>query len=321
MKRWHLAFALVALTAAPLAAAQDYPSRPIRMIVTFPPGASSDGMARALTPKLQQSLGQPIIVENRPGAGGNIGMEALAKAPPDGYTVGVGAAGALAVNPSLMPSMPFQPMKDLAPITLFAEIPFVFIANPSSGIHSIGELLKRGKADPKAVSIGHGGNGTAMHLSAALLTHNAGAKLALIPYKGSAPVVTDVLAGHVPVGVSDLPGALANIKAGKLKALAVTAKQRVRFLPEVPTVAESGVPGYESVGWFGIVAPAGTPPDIVKRLNQAFVAAMKDQEVVERIGTLGADVSPSTPEAFAAFIRSETAKWADLIKAAGIKAE
>jgi tripartite-type tricarboxylate transporter receptor subunit TctC len=235
--------------------------------------------------------------------------------------VGVGAAGALAVNPSLMPSMPFQPLKDLAPVTMFAEIPFVFIANPASGIQSIGDLVRRAKADAKAVSIGHGGNGTAMHLSAALLTHNVGAKLALVPYKGSAPVVTDVLAGHVPVGVSDLPGALGNIKAGKLRALAVTAKQRVRFLPDVPTVAESGVAGYESVGWFGIVAPAGTPPDIVKRLNQAFVAAMKDAEVVERIGTLGADVSPGTPEAFGAFIKSETAKWAELIKAAGIKSE
>jgi tripartite-type tricarboxylate transporter receptor subunit TctC len=324
MKRhcWQLVFGIAALSLAPLGvAAADFPSKPIRMIVTFPPGASSDSMARALEPKLRTNLGQPVVVENRPGAGGNIGMDVVAKAAPDGYTVGVGAAGALAVNPSLMASMPFQPLKDLAPITMFAEIPFVFVANPASGIGSMGELIKRAKSDSKSVSIGHGGNGTAMHLSAALLTHNIGAKLALVPYKGSAPVVTDVLAGHVPVGVSDLPGSLGQIKAGKLKALAVTSKRRVRFLPDVPTVAESGIAGYESVGWFGIVAPAGTPPEIIKRLNQAFVSAMKDPEVVERIGTLGADVSPSTPEAFGAFIRSETGKWSDLIKAAGIRTE
>ncbi|MDH4192310.1 MAG: tripartite tricarboxylate transporter substrate-binding protein, partial [Betaproteobacteria bacterium] len=226
-----------------------------------------------------------------------------------------------AVNPSLMTTMPFEPLKDLAPITLFAEIPFVFVANPSASIGSIDDLVKRAKSAPKTVSIGHGGNGTAMHLSGALLAHNVGVSMLLVPYKGSAPVVADVVAGHLPVGVSDIPGSIGQIKAGKLKALGVTSRERLRFLPDVPTVAESGVPGYASVGWFGIVAPAGTPAEVIQRLNQAFVAAMKDPQVVERIATLGADVSPGSPEAFGAFIRSETAKWAALIRAAGIKAQ
>ena len=314
------AVALVALQCGHVDA-QDYPNRPIRLVVTFPPGGSTDVMGRAIAPKLTELLGQPIVIDNRPGAGGNIGMDAVAKAPADGYTIGIGAAGALAVNISLYPKMPYDPVKDFEPITLFAVTPFIFVANPSGPAGSIADVIRIAKEKPNSLSIGHGGNGTAMHLTSALLVHLAGIQVTLVPYRGSAPVSADVMADHLPLGVSDLPASLALIKAGRLKALAVSGAKRTAFLPDVPTVVESGIREFDSVGWFGIVAPAGTPPAIVKRLHDAFVTAMKDPEVVARFEAAGADASPTTPEEFGAFIKEETAKWARVIKATGVKAD
>ena len=310
--------ALFGLTA--IAAAQGYPSRPIRVIVTFPPGGSTDTLARAMQPHLEKSLGQPIVIDNRPGAGGDIGVDAVAKAAPDGYTIGIGAAGALSVNVSLKDKMPYDPQKDLAPITLLTAIPFVMVAGPGFAGQSLADIVTMAKAGPHTLSIGHGGNGTAMHLSSELFNHLAGVKIPLVPYKGSGPATQDVVAGHIPLAIVDVPSSQAVIRGGKIKALGVTSVKRDSHLPDAPTFIEGGVKDYESIGWFGLIAPAGTPPDIIRKLNETFVAAMNDPVVKERIYQGGAEARPTTPQEFAAFIKSETDKWAGIIKAAGVKA-
>ena len=304
-----------------LALAQAYPNRPITLIVTFPPGGSSDIVARAVAPKLEADLGQGIVIDNRPGAGGNIGIGAVAKAAPDGYTLGIAAAGVLAVNPHINRNMPFDPQKDLAPITLLSVIPFVLAASQTAPVQSVADVIALAKSDPGKLSIGHGGNGTAMHLTAALFTQRAQIKIPLVAYRGTAPATNDVLGGHIPLAVLDIPASLQLIRDGKLKAIAVSAAKRISYLPETPTFAEAGLTGYESVGWFGAVAPVGTPPDIIAKLNAAFVKALQDPAVVERIRPLGADPAPSTPEAFAQFIRSESDKWAKVVAEAGVKAD
>jgi tripartite-type tricarboxylate transporter receptor subunit TctC len=302
--------------------ARAYPDQPIKIIVSFPPGGSADIVIRALQPLLAEDLHQPLVIENRSGAGGNIGIGAVAQAAPDGYTVGVAAAGVLTVNPHLNPAaMSFDPLKDLVPITLLAEIPFVLVASQQAGIASVADLIEAAKAHPGALALGHGGNGTAMHLTSALLAQKAGIDLALVSYRGTAPATVDVLAGHIPLAVLDIPASQQLIREGKLKALGVSAAKRVAFLPEVAPLCELGLPDFESVGWFGLVAPAGTPPDIVDRLNAAFIKALNDPAVAEKIRGLGAEPAPSSPQQFAAFIRSESVKWGKLIADAGIKSE
>ena len=304
-----------------MALAQSYPNRPITIIVTFPPGGSADIVARALAPKLEAELGQNIIVDNRPGAGGNIGIGAVAKSAADGYTLGIAAAGVLAVNPHINRNMPFDPQKDLTPITMLAEIPFVLAASQNAPVQSVADIIALAKSDPGKLSIGHGGNGTAMHLTAALFTQKAGIKIPLVAYRGTAPATNDVLGGHIPLAVLDIPASLQLIRDGKLKALGVSAAKRVSFLPEVPTLAEAGVKGYESVGWFGLVGPAGMPMEIVARLNAAFVKGLSDPAIAERLGPLGAAPTPSSPEAFSQFIRSESEKWGKVVAEAGVKAD
>jgi tripartite-type tricarboxylate transporter receptor subunit TctC len=290
--------------------------------VTFPPGGSADIVIRALQPALSETLRQPVVIENRAGAGGNIGIAAVAQAAPDGYTLGVAAAGVLTVNPHLnRAAMSFDPIKDLAPVTLLAEIPFVLVSSPQSAIASVADLIAKAKAQPQGLSIGHGGNGTAMHLTSALFNQKAGLGIQLIAYRGSAPATTDVLAGHVPLAVLDIPASKQLIGDGKLKALGVSAAKRVAFLPDVPTLAEQGLGEFESVGWFGIVAPAGTPPDIVNSLNTAFVKALSDPTAIEKIRALGAEPAPTSAAGFAKFIQSESVKWGKLIAEAGIKSE
>ncbi|MBA2397699.1 MAG: tripartite tricarboxylate transporter substrate binding protein [Bradyrhizobium sp.] len=302
--------------------ANAYPDQPIKIIVTFPPGGSSDIVIRALQPALSEMLRQPIVIENRAGAGGNIGIGAVAQAAPDGYTLGVAAAGVLTVNPHLnRAAMSFDPIKDLTPVTLLAEIPFVLVSSQQSAIGSVADLIAKAKAQPQGLSVGHGGNGTAMHLTSALFAQKAGVGLQLIAYRGTAPATTDVLAGHIPLAVLDIPASKQLIGDGKLKALGVSAARRVVFLPDVPTLAEQGLSEFESVGWFGVVAPAGTPPDIVHLLNAAFVKALSDPAAIEKIRALGAEPKPSSAEAFAKFIQGESVKWGKLIAEAGIKAE
>src|SRR3954452_20789481 len=302
--------------------AQAWPDQAIKVIVTFPPGGSADIVIRALQPMVAEDLHQPLVIENRSGAGGNIGIGAVAQATPDGYTVGVAAAGVLTVNPHLnRAAMPFDPIKDLAPVTLLAEIPFVLVSSQQSAITSVEDLIAKAKAQPQGLSIGHGGNGTAMHLTSALFNQKAGVGIQLIAYRGTAPATTDVLAGHIPLAVLDIPASRQLILDGKLKALGVSAAKRVVFLPDVPTLAEQGLSEFESVGWFGIVAPAGTPPEIIGKLNAAFVKALSDPAAIEKIRVLGAEPAPTSPEAFAKFIQSESAKWGKLIAEAGIKSE
>ena len=315
--------ALVLLAAGVLSAqAQapaDFPVRPIRMVVTFPPGGSTDAVVRMILPRLNDKLGQQVIVDNRPGAGGNIGLTIVAKAPADGYTLGVGAAGALAANVSLYPQMPFDPVKDLKPVSMLAAIPFVIVGHPLLKARTLQELVAQAKADPGKLSIGHGGNGTAMHLSAALFSQMAEIKLVEIPYKGSGPAALDVLGGQLPLAVVDLPAALQQIKAGKLIAYAVTSPQRLPTLPDVPTASEAGLTGYDSTGWFGVVAPAGTPASVVARLNAEITAALNDPQVQASMRSLGVEPAPGKPEAFEAYIRSETQKWARVIRQANIR--
>ena len=309
---------LVAALACASVNAQDYPSKPIRYIVPFPPGGSSDLIARAIAPRMSEKMGQQVVIENRPGAGGMIGVDIVAKAPPDGYTIGLAAAGALSSNVHLYASMPFNPEKDLAPVTMLAIIPFFLVAHPSQPA-TLKELIAAAKARPGALAVGYGGNGSTMHLAGELFNMMAGVKLQPVPYKGSGPVSTDVLGGQVPLGVVDVPSAIAHVRAGKMRALAVTSKQRIVAAPEVPTFEEAGVPGYEAIGWFGTVAPANTPPSIIQRLQRETVAALQDPEIRKSALAAGAEPFTNTPQEFAALIREETRKWAEVVRIANIK--
>jgi tripartite-type tricarboxylate transporter receptor subunit TctC len=314
--------ALLCLTLLPLDLAHAYPDQPIKIIVTFPPGGSADIVIRTLQPLVAADLRQPIVIENRSGAGGNIGIAAVAQAAPDGYTLGVAAAGVLTVNPYLnRAAMPFDPIKDLAPVTLLAQIPFVLVASQASKLASVADVIAAAKTHPDQLSIGHGGNGTAMHLTSALFAQKANVKIQLVAYRGTAPATVDVLAGHIPLAVLDIPASQQLIRDGKLKALGVSAARRVAFLPEVPPLSEMGLSGFESVGWFGLVAPAATPPDVIAKLNAAFVKALNDPAVAEKIRGLGAEPAPSSADNFAQFIQSESVKWGKLIADAGITGE
>jgi tripartite-type tricarboxylate transporter receptor subunit TctC len=301
------------------ASASDFPNKPIRMVVTFPPGGSADAVVRLLVPRLNEKLGQPVVVDNRPGAGGNVGLALVAKTPADGYTLGLGAAGALTANMNLYPQMPFDAAKDFKPVGMVAATPFVIVGHPSIAARTLRELIVLAKSQPGGLSIGHGGNGTAMHLSAALFAQMADLRLVEVPYRGSGPAALDTIAGQIPLALVDLQASLQQIRAGKLIAFAVTSAQRVPMLPDVPTVSEAGLPGYDSTGWFGVVAPAGTPAPIVARLNAEINAALGDEQIKAAMRNLGAEPAPASTEAFEAYIRSETKKWAKVIQTANIR--
>ena len=313
--------ALMASMMSPTSFAQttDYPNKPIKVVVTFPPGGSSDAIIRILSTRLNDKLGHPLVLENRPGAGGNIGLSAVAKAAPDGYMLGVGAAGGLTANSSLYPQMPFDVAKDFSPITMLASIPFVLVGHPSVPADNMQQLIALAKSQPGKVSIGHGGNGTAMHLSTALFTQMADIKLIEVPYRGSGPAAMDTLSGQIQLSVTDLAAALPHIKAGKLKAFAVTSPKRLSNLPDVPTLSESGLTGYDSTGWFGLVAPTGTPPQIIQRLHAEFTAALNDESIKSQMRQNGMEPIATSIEGFDSYIKSETQKWAKVIKQANIK--
>lgn len=311
---------LAAIAATPLAApalAQEWPSRPIRFIVSFPPGGSADLVARVLAPRVEARLRQPVVVENRPGAGGNIGVDLVAKAAPDGYTIGLGAAGALAINPSLQPNMPYDVLRDLVPITMLAGTPFVLLA--SGAVQgSVAEVLAAVRARPEGFSLAHGGNGTAMHLTAELLNLRAGTRIQLVPYRGSGPAGVATATGEVQLSIVDPPAALPLMQDRRVRALAVTSLEREPSMRDVPTLAEVGV-NVESLGWFGLVAPARTPEPIVARLNAAFTEALREPEVVERLRSLGTEPGPTTAAAFATYLREELAKWAEVVRVSGAR--
>jgi tripartite-type tricarboxylate transporter receptor subunit TctC len=310
----------IALT-APLAqvGAQSWPEKPIRFFVPFPAGGSTDAVARAMQPALEKILGQSVVVENRAGAGGTLGVDAVAKAPPDGYTIGLAGAGALGVNIGERTKRMYDPKKDLTPISRAAESPFILVATPSLSARTLADVIKLAKAEPDRIAIGHGGNGTAMQLAAMMFTTMADVKINLVPYRGTAPVVTDVIAGHVQLGIADPPPSMGAISEGKLKAIAVTSKSRFPVFPDVPTFYELGLKDFELTGWFAVVAPGGTPPGVAAKLNAAVVAALKDPEVARRIRTVGMEPTPTTPEGLTAYLEGDIAKAAKVAPVADDK--
>jgi tripartite-type tricarboxylate transporter receptor subunit TctC len=312
---WALLFSLGT------ALGQTYPNRPITLIHSFQPGDIADIFIRTLEPKIAAELGQALVIEYRPGAGGNIGAAAIAKAPPDGYLIGIATSGVLAINPHIHRNMGFDPQRVLAPVTLMAMTPLVLVASPTAPVKSVAEIIALAKSSPDKLSIGHPGNGTAHHITAALFLQKAGVQIPLVAYRGIAPVINDLLGGHIPIAVASIPATLEHIRDGRLKALAVSASKRVAVLPDVPTLAEEGLKDYQSVGWFGLVAPAATPTEVIAKLNGAFVKAMREPALREKLLALGAETSPSTPAEFREFISSESAKWAKVVAAAGIKSE
>jgi tripartite-type tricarboxylate transporter receptor subunit TctC len=324
MNRWTAALAAVATCCVFLpatATAQQFPARPVRIIVAFPPGGGTDIVARILAQKLSESWGQQTIVDNRAGASGVIGTEAAARAAPDGYTWFMGTMGNLTVNQHLYQKMPVDPQRDLTALTEVVAVHFVMVAHPSLPAKSVKELIALAKARPGQINYSSSGPGGAPHLAGELLKSMAGINLVHIPYKGSGPSFVDLLGGQVSLTMDSLLQALPYIRAGRLKALAVLGSKRSPLLPQTPTVAESGVPGFELTNWFGLVVPASTPRELIARLYGDVSKAIAQSDVRDKIQSMGADVVGSKPEEFAAFMRSETAKWAKVVKEANIRAE
>lgn len=305
------------------AAAQPaYPSRPIRFIVPYPPGSGTDIVARLLSQKLAESWGQPVVVDNRPSAGAIVGIDAIAKAAPDGYTFGIADTGPLALNPALYPKLPYDPVRDLAPVTLIANLPFILVVNPSLPVSNVAELLALAKSRAGQINYASIGNGSAVHLATELLKSMAGIDMLHIPYKGSAGALQGVLSGDASLMFVNLLSSRELVKAGKLRALATASGKRLAAEPSLPTVAESGVPGYEFQAWFGIVAPAGTPRPIVDKLNEELRRLLTLPEVRERLTTQGGfELTSGTPEAFSALIRKEIDNWGKLVRQTGAKVD
>ena len=314
-----IAAGLAALGAAPAFAQDRWPSKPITYIVPFPPGGTTDVLARIIGQKLGAALGTTIVVENKPGAGGNVGSEVVAKAAPDGYTILGGTISSHAINVSLYPKLPYDPVTSFQPITLIGTNPNILVVNASSPYKSVQDITAALKAKPGSLSYASAGNGTSQHLSAELYKYLAGVDMVHIPYKGSGPAIQDVIGGQVPMMFDTSVVAGPHIEGGRLRALAVTSSKRVSAFPNVPTMAESGVPGYDVVSWQAIFAPAGTPKPIVERLHAELAKILKDPEVQDRLAKLGLDPSGMTPSELAAFQKAEIDKWAKVIKAANIK--
>ncbi len=303
------------------ASAQNYPNRPVRFITPYAPGGTTDVLARLLGAHLQQTTGQPFIIESKPGAGGNVGTDFVAKSPGDGYTLLMGASGPLAINVTLFKALPYDPTTDLVPVVLVASVPLILITAPQFPAKSLKELLDMAKAKPDGYSYASAGAGTPQHLSMELLKLMTGTKMTHVPYKGSAPAVNDIMGGQIPFGFESMIVVLQQVKAGKLKALAMTDSKRSSLIPDVPTVAESGVPGYESIAWYGVMAPKGTPYAIANLLNGEMRKAMAQPEMKARLQDLGTADVAGTPEQFGAFIKSEITKWGKVVKASGATAD
>ena len=317
-----LAAAVSGVAALPARAAETtFPAKPVRLIVPFTPGGSTDILARAIGQKLTEAWGQSVVIDNRPGAGGIIGMEAAAKAAPDGYTLVMGHIGTLAANPALYKGLPYDPVKDFAPVTLIAMVPNVLVVGPAVTSKSVAELVALAKSKPGKLDYGSGGNGSAAHLATEYFKLKAGIDVQHVPYKGTAPALSDLLGGQIAFMITGLPPALPQVKAGKLRILGVASAQRLKQFPDIPTIAESGVPGYEATQWYGILAPAATPKDLVAPLNRDVVRALRDPSVAEKLASEGADPVGDSPEQFGSFIRSEIELWGKVIRATGAKVE
>jgi tripartite-type tricarboxylate transporter receptor subunit TctC len=305
-----------------------WPTKPVRIVVPFPAAGTTDILARALAPELQRVFGQPFVVENKPGAGGNLGSAEVAKAAADGHTLLMGTVGTHAINPSLYPKMPYDAVKDFAPITLVAGVPNVLVVNPANaqkyGINSVQDLARVAKSNPGRLNVASSGNGTSIHLAAELFKSMTGTFMVHFPYRGSGPALMDLMGGNMDLMFDNLPSSMPHIKSGKLKALAVTSAQRSSALPDVPTVEEVGGPAlksFEASSWFGLLAPAGTPTDIVTRLQQETAKALASPALKERLQAQGAIPSGNTPAEFARLIDAESKKWAQVVKASGAKVD
>ena len=313
-----------AQTPAPTTGA--WPSKPVRIVVPFAPGGTTDILARALAPELGKAFGQTFIIDNKPGAGGNLGADLVAKSPADGYTLLMGTVGTQAINAALYPKMPFDPLKDLAPITMMAGVPNVLVMNPAkaqaAGIKNVADLIRYARANPGKLNMASSGNGTSIHLSGELFKSMTGTFLLHFPYRGSGPALLDLIGGTMDLMFDNLPSALPQIKAGKLIALAVTSAERSAALPDVPTIAEAGpVKGFEASSWFGLLAPTGTPPDIIDRIQQETAKALGAPALKERLLSQGAIPSGMTPAEFTRFIAAETKKWTQVVKVSGAKVD
>jgi tripartite-type tricarboxylate transporter receptor subunit TctC len=318
---WNLAkaFGLIALVAVAPAYAQDYPSRPIRLVVPFPPGGPNDIIGRVFGQKMQELLGQPVIIDNRPGAGGALGTDNVAKSEPDGYTIAIASAGALAISTALQEKILYDPLKDLAPVTLVAKVPELLVASTTLPVSNVKELIALAKAKPGAINYGSSGPGSMPHLAGALFGTSAGIDIVHVPYRGAAPAINDLIGRQVQIIFLDLPVLLPHIQSGAVRALAVGGRLRVQPLPDLPTLNELGYPQIEADNWYGMVAPARTPPAVVAKLNAAAVAAMKAPEVQDKLAPQGAILVGNTPEEFSAYIASEIQKWTKVVQTAGIK--
>lgn len=316
-----VAVALFSISAIPAIANDAYPAKPIRMIVPFPPGGGTDILARVVGNKLAESNKWTVVIDNRPGAGGNIGIDLAAKSAPDGYTIVMGQTSNLAVNATLYSKLPYNPEKDLAPITTVATAPLVLVVPANSPFKTVADVVAAAKAKPGDITFASPGNGTVAHLTGELLQKAAGIKLQHVPYKGSNQAITDLIGGQVQLYMSSIPSAIAQIKGGKIRALVVTSAKRTDDLPQIPTLAESGYKDFDATTWFGFLAPAGTPPAVIGKLNTEINKVLKMKEVVEKIGSEGGDVTGSTPEQFAALIKSDIVKWGRIVRDSGAKVD
>jgi tripartite-type tricarboxylate transporter receptor subunit TctC len=313
--------AAIASALATAAAAQNYPARPITLVVPFPPGGSTTIVARIVTDRMADAIGQQFVVDNRGGAGGTLGTRQAAKSAPDGYTIALGYTGTLAIAPSLFPNVGYDVRADFAPIGRIGVAPSAVVVHPSFPAHSVAELIAYAKANPGKVNYGSAGIGTVGHVAGEYFAITTGIKLIHIPYKGTGPAITDLLGGHIPLSFSPIPAVHESAKSGLLRMLAVTSAKRSALLPDMPTVAESGVPGFDAVLRYGLVAPAGTPRPIIERLNAALRGVLDSAEVRNRLAIEGAEPLPSTPEEYAADIDHEETQWSKVIKASGARAE
>jgi len=321
-KIWSCAAALFGLSAALVEAqAQNFPSRTITLVIPFAPGGSNSIVGRVIADKMGQLLGEKVVVDNRPGAGGTVGTRAVARSDPDGYTILLSFTGTLAIAPSLYRNPGYDPRKDFAPIGLIGNAPNSLVVHPSFPAKSVAELVAYAKANPGKVNFGSAGAGTVSHITGEYFAHSAGITLVHIPYKGTGPALTDLLGGHIPMAFAPIPASHANVSGGMLRALAVTSTTRSSLLPEVPTIAESGLPGFDASLYYGLVAPAGTPRPVIDKLNKTLQDALGSTEVKKQLGLDGTEITPGTPEDYAAFIDKDEKKWSQLVKASGVEQE
>ncbi|HEV8517896.1 MAG TPA: tripartite tricarboxylate transporter substrate binding protein [Burkholderiales bacterium] len=318
-----IAIALVVATtlAATTSLAQNYPAKPIRLVVPFTPGGSTDLVARIVAQKLEQAWGQQVIVENRPGAGGNIGVDYVAKSAPDGYTLIFGHIGTFGFGPSFYPKLPYDPIRDFAPIILYAMVPNMLVVHPSLPAKSVRELIALAKARPGQLNYGSSGSGSASHLAVEYFKLLSKTDITAIAYRGTGPMVIDLIAGQISLTITGVPPLYPQVKAGRLRGIAVASAKRLTLLPELPSIAEAGVPGYESTTWFGPLAPAKTPKDIIVKINTQLMQTLQSPDVRERFAAEGIEALGGTPDQFAEYIRSEIARWGRVIKEAGVRPE